>query len=290
MVVGTWIAAAIVGVSVAASAWPRRASSAGPDAIPREAVQAWVARKAAARRAVGGEAIAEVPAYPVEAGLIRRELAKVGFHASQDPKILVLVLLYALVMLPLLVLLYGGFWDRPVAGWGRWLGVVGPLVALWWRRRKQLNQQVRRALSSALSMLASQLGSGRSFEVALVGTAEEMRGFVKHLAEELLIVSEHVRMGVPRAKAFEAMSARTGVAELGSMGRLLKADMSSALSPALRAYADLLEQKRMSAAEERAGKVPAKLTAVMIGTMIPPLMALLLAPAFITLYETWEPM
>jgi tight adherence protein C len=82
---------------------------------------------------------------------------------------------------------------------------------------------------------------------------------------------------------FEGLANRVGIQEAYNLGSLLKQSMElgTSLSHALRVYSEEMRDKRMSAAEEKAHALPAKMSVPLTLFVFPVILVVILLPVFI---------
>jgi len=110
--------------------------------------------------------------------------------------------------------------------------------------------------------------------------AEITSGFPA-LSEEFEIVAFEMKAGKDKARVLRDLSERVGIQDVSSFVTTLiqSATFGTSIAEALRVYADEMRDKRVMRAEEKANKLPTKLT---LGTMIfclPPLLIILIGPS-----------
>ncbi len=172
-----------------------------------------------------------------------------------------------------------------VAG-GLVLGAVPPLV--WLRgvgRRRRL--LVWRSLPDTSDLLTTCVEAGMSIDAAFARVAEDMPG---PLSDEIRTMLREVALGRPRHLALADIGVRCGVPDLTAMlTAVIQADESgTSLGAVLRAQAHHIRIRRKLLAEEKARKVPAKMTFPIIFLIVPTLFILILGPLAIEIMETFQ--
>ena len=175
-------------------------------------------------------------------------------------------------------------------------GVIGYYLPDYWvERRKQVRQEdVTNGFPDALDLLVvcveSGLGldlmlvcveAGQSLDQAILRVATEIQNSYPTLAEEYEIVANEMRAGKDRVTVLRDMGERCGVPDISAFVTVLvqSATFGTSISDALRVYASEMRDKRVMRAEEKANKLPTKLT---LGTMmftVPPLLIILVGPS-----------
>jgi tight adherence protein C len=176
--------------------------------------------------------------------------------------------------------------DAAVAVW--LCGAMFFLPNLWLsgqiRKRQAL---LERALPDAMDLLVTCVEAGLGLDAALSRVADEMHLAAPVLAAELQLTFLEVQAGVPRRQAFRRLADRTGVEDLRQLSAVLTQTeiFGTSIARALRVHADAMRIKRMQKAEERAGMVGVKMTIPLILCILPSLMAIVLGPALVSIYE-----
>jgi tight adherence protein C len=166
------------------------------------------------------------------------------------------------------------------------LGTVPPL--LWLRgiaRRRRA--AIWRSLPDASDLLTACVEAGMSIDAAFARVADDMHG---PLSDEIRTMLREIALGRPRQLALADVGARSGVPDLDAMiAAISQADESgTSLAAVLRAQARHLRVQRRLFAEERARKVPAKMTFPIIFFIVPTLFVLVLGPLGLELLETFQ--
>lgn len=148
------------------------------------------------------------------------------------------------------------------------------------QKRQQL---LIKAFPDALDLLVICVESGSSLEGAFTRVAEEMSDSAPELAEEFGLTTAELAFLANRRDALERFATRTGLAATKSLSTaLIQAEKyGTPLGVSLRVLAQESRDARMSAAEKKAGSLPAKLTVPMITFFLPVLFIVLLGPAVI---------
>ncbi|MCZ2810078.1 type II secretion system F family protein [Modestobacter sp. VKM Ac-2979] len=159
-----------------------------------------------------------------------------------------------------------------------------PEAALWGRGQER-RQLIARQLPDVLDQMTIAVEAGLGFEAALSRAATTGRGA---LAEELVRTQHDIAAGRPRRAAYDALAARTQVADLRRfVGAVNQADVYGIpLADVLRVQADEMRVKRRQRAEEQAMKVPVKVTFPLMVCILPALMIVVVGPAVLGLLES----
>lgn len=165
---------------------------------------------------------------------------------------------------------------------------AGLYLPLFWLRRKVTKRRLEiwRGLPDASDLLTTCVEAGMGIDSAFARVASEMSG---PLSIEIAAMLQEIALGRPRQEAMAAVGARTQVPDLqGMLTAVIQADKTGArLAPVLRAQARYIRTERKLWAEERARKVPAKMTFAIIFLIVPTLFLLILGPLVVEILDTF---
>lgn len=166
------------------------------------------------------------------------------------------------------------------------LGFFGPDA---WLQRKidERRESMRRALPDVLDLLVISVEAGLGFDSALARVVNTVPG---PLSEEFFRMLQETRVGVSRRDAMRHLMDRTDVEELRSfLLAMLQAEaFGVAIARVLRVQADEMRVKRRQRAQEKAFAAPVKLVFPLVFCIFPSLFIVLLGPAAIQIYETFQ--
>ncbi|MHA3914005.1 type II secretion system F family protein [Halovulum sp. GXIMD14793] len=169
-------------------------------------------------------------------------------------------------------------------------GVVGYYLPDYWvERRKQVRQEdITNGFPDALDLMLVCVEAGQSLDQSILRVATEIKSGYPNLAEEFEIVSNEMRAGKDRVTVLRDMGERCGVSDISAFVTVLvqSATFGTSIADALRVYASEMRDKRVMRAEEKANKLPTKMT---LGTMmfcVPPLLIILVGPSFYDISQT----
>jgi len=162
-------------------------------------------------------------------------------------------------------------------------GIVGYLAPKYWvqRRVQTRAEQIIAAFPDSLDLLLVCVEAGQSLDQAIIRVATEIRPSYPVLSEELEIVAYEMKAGKDKTKVLRDLGERVGAQDINSFVTTLiqSATFGTSIAEALRVYADEMRDRRVMRAEEKANKLPTKLT---LGTMLfclPPLLIILIGPS-----------
>ncbi len=162
-------------------------------------------------------------------------------------------------------------------------GAAGYYLPQYWvqRRIQQRQEEIVSGFPDALDMMLVCVEAGQSLDQSILRIAKESRAGYPALADEFDTVAHEVKAGKERVAVLKDMSDRVGIADVSSFVTTLvqSATFGTSIAEALRVYSAEMRDKRVMRAEEKANKLPTKLT---LGTMmftVPPLMIILIGPS-----------
>jgi tight adherence protein C len=228
----------------------------------------------------------------VDSKMVRQRMVQAG-HRGQVP---VMVFAVAHIVAPLALMVFSALFVFGPGGSDMAIatkilsilgaGVVGFLmpsvIVSNMITKRQLG--LMRAMPDALDLLVICVESGSSLEAAFNRVADELDEISTDLAEEFGITVAELAFLSDRREALDKLAQRTGLAAIKSLTTsLIQAEKyGTPLAGALRVLAQENRDARMSAAEKKAGALPAMLTVPMIVFFLPVLFIVLLGPAVIT--------
>jgi len=160
------------------------------------------------------------------------------------------------------------------------------LPDLWLSRKIESRQKsIRLALPNTLDLLAISVEAGLGFDAALAKVVKNSSG---PLAEEFFRMLQEVQIGTSRKDAFKNLGQRTNVPEFGAfIMAMIQADIfGTNIGKVLKIEAREMRIKRRQRAEEIAMKAPVKIVFPLILCIFPALMAVIVGPAVIRIYQT----
>ncbi len=106
-----------------------------------------------------------------------------------------------------------------------------------------------------------------------------------------MLVSLELRAGKSREEALRNLAHRIGIDDVRSFVTLLvqSENLGTSIALALRVHAEEMRRKRMSRAEEKANKLPVKLSVPLVLCILPALMLTVMSPAVITVVRNLLP-
>ncbi|RLC59185.1 MAG: type II secretion system F family protein [Chloroflexi bacterium] len=174
------------------------------------------------------------------------------------------------------------------------LAIAVVLLALGYRlprmwlmsRVKAVQKAVILSLPDDLDLITTCVEAGLGLDAALARVAEHSKG---PLSSELQRMLRDVAMGKLRREAMEEMSERVGVEELSNfIAAIIQAEkLGVGISQVLRVQSDQLRTQRRQRAERLANEAPVKMIFPLVLLIFPAFLAVILAPAVISISESF---
>lgn len=223
---------------------------------------------------------------------LRLQMIRAGFYNTRVVRIYYLArILLAVAMAAAVVIVLPIFApDTPTpsivifAGAGGMLGYFFPVYYLSKRvSKRQMN--IREGFPDALDLLLVCVESGLGLDGALARVADEIGRAHPLLSEQFGFVGRELRVGRDREAALRSMAERIGIDEVTSLVTLLiQTDkLGTSIGEALRAHAQEMRTTRLLRAEEKAMKLPVKLSIPLIFFILPALLLVILSPAVLSI-------
>lgn len=166
-------------------------------------------------------------------------------------------------------------------------GVLGYLAPKYWitRRVASRNELISQGFPDSLDMMLVCVEAGQSLDQAIVRVASEMRSGFPDLADEFEIVAQQMKAGRDKTQVLRDMAARIDNDDVSSFVTTLVQSQSygTPISEALRVYATEMREKRVMRAEEKANKLPTKMSMATMTLTVPPLLLILIGPSLINI-------
>ncbi|ETX14819.1 pilus assembly protein TadC [Roseivivax halodurans JCM 10272] len=168
-------------------------------------------------------------------------------------------------------------------------GFLGYYAPKYWvtKRQQERQQTIQDGFPDALDMMLVCVEAGQSMDQAIVRLGRELRASYPPLADEFQLVSYEMKAGKDKAAVLGDMSERCGVQDVSSFVTVLNqsAQFGTSVADALRIYAAEMRDKRVMRAEEKANKLPTKMTLTTMMLTVPPLLIILVGPSAVGIME-----
>lgn len=230
---------------------------------------------------------------------IRRKLIEAGYMEPSAVSIFILSRILMAVVLPPLVLLAIPYTVQPLPEPSK-LALVGAMMAavgfylpsLWVAHRtEKRHTQSRQGFPDALDMLLVCVEAGLSLAAALNRVGKEIGRARPLLGEHFRLVALEMQAGKSREQALRNMADRVGIDECRSLITLLLQSeaLGTSIGQSLRIHAEEMRKRRLITAEEKANKLPVKMTIPLVGFILPSLMSVVLIPLIIQFIRILAP-
>jgi tight adherence protein C len=171
-------------------------------------------------------------------------------------------------------------------------GGVGYMLPKYWvtKRQQERQEEIADGFPDSLDMMLTCVEAGQSMDQAIIRVANEIRVSYPALAEEYEIVAYQIKAGRDKPSVLHEMSERCGVQDISSFVTVLIQSQSfgTSIADALRVYAGEMRDKRVMRAEEKANKLPTKMTLATMMLTVPPLLIILVGPSVLGILELFE--
>lgn len=164
-------------------------------------------------------------------------------------------------------------------------GLVGYMFPKYWitKRQQKRQEEIQDGFPDSLDMMLVCVEAGQSIDQAIVRVAKEIHASYPALAEEYEIVAQQIKAGRDKASVLKEMSERCGIQDISSFVTVLIQSQTygTPIAEALRVYASEMRDKRVMRAEEKANKLPTKMTLMTMMFTVPALLIILVGPSIL---------
>lgn len=168
-------------------------------------------------------------------------------------------------------------------------GGVGYMLPKYWvtKRQQKRQEEIEQGFPDSLDMMLTCVEAGQSMDQAIIRVSREIKASYPALAEEYEIVSHQMKAGRDKPSVLSDMAERCGVQDISSFVTVLIQSQSfgTSIADALRVYASEMRDKRVMRAEEKANKLPTKMTLSTMMFTVPPLLIILVGPSVLGIME-----
>lgn len=152
--------------------------------------------------------------------------------------------------------------------------------------RQQVTKRVteyRNGFPDFMDLMIVCADAGMSLEAAIERVSKELRITYPLLSQNLVLVSLELRAGRTIADALKSLAERLGVDEVRAFATLLQQskELGTSLSGALKVFSEEMRHKRMSAAEEKAHALPAKMSIPVTVCILPVVVMIAIIPIIV---------
>ncbi len=232
------------------------------------------------------------PTTEEELSAVRKKLMQAGYRTRDAVRLYYLAqMVLGLGLLALGSVYYLMVLDTPDAPlhtkmlWMITPGAFGYYAPKYWvtRRVEERRQQIEEGFPDALDMMLVCVEAGQSLDQSINRVSRELRASYAALADEFEIVCHELKAGKEKSAVLADMGDRCGVNDVSSFVVVLNqaANFGTSIADALRVYAAEMRDKRVMRAEEKANKLPTKMTLTTMMLTVPPLMIILVGPSLV---------
>ncbi|MEQ8898024.1 MAG: type II secretion system F family protein [Roseovarius sp.] len=168
-------------------------------------------------------------------------------------------------------------------------GGVGYMLPKYWvtKRLQQRQEEIEQGFPDSLDMMLTCVEAGQSMDQAIIRVAREIQASYPALAQEYEIVSQQMKAGRDKPSVLGDMAERCGVQDISSFVTVLiqSQTFGTSIADALRVYASEMRDKRVMRDEEKANKLPTKMTLSTMMFTVPPLLIILVGPSVLGIME-----
>ncbi|MCD6352365.1 MAG: type II secretion system F family protein [Armatimonadetes bacterium] len=154
------------------------------------------------------------------------------------------------------------------------------------RRIADRRREFSRVLPDVVDLLVVGVEAGMSLDGAVQEVVNRRQDAA---AEELAQVLSHIRVGVPRAKAWQALGERVPLQEVTTFtAAIIQAEqLGTSIGQVLRAQSDAIRTRRSLLIREHAAKMPVKMLIPMIFFIFPCVFIVILGPGAIRIFHAF---
>ena len=169
-------------------------------------------------------------------------------------------------------------------------GGIGYMMPKYWvtKRQQMRQEEITNGFPDSLDMMLVCVEAGQSLDQSIIRVSGEIKAGYPALAEEFEMVANEMKAGKDKTSVLRDMSERAGVADVSSFVTVLiqSASFGTSISEALRVFSAEMRDKRIMRAEEKANKLPTKMTLATMMLTVPPLLIILIGPSIYSIATT----
>ncbi|HVI52742.1 MAG TPA: type II secretion system F family protein [Candidatus Sulfotelmatobacter sp.] len=227
---------------------------------------------------------------------ISRQLVAAGFRQVNALQVLVIVKVLCGAVLAMGITGAIGLWypdtefltSLVAMLGGMQCGLILPelLLKMMVRRRQK---QIHRILPDALDLMVICTNAGYSLSATIHTTAVEMRSICPALADELELTFQESQLHADTVASLRNLAERTGLESLrGMVSTLIQSyQYGTPITQALRVLARTERSARLLSLEEKGAKLAVKMTMPMMLLILPAVVIIIGAPAFLRISEAF---
>lgn len=150
---------------------------------------------------------------------------------------------------------------------------------------KKRREALQDGFPDTLDMMLICVQAGQSLDQTINRVAYEIGPNCPEMGEELMMVAYELKAGKERASVLKDFADRLEIPDISSFVTVMiqSAAFGTSISEAMNVYASEMRDKRVMRAEEKANKLPTKMTLATMMFSVPPLLMILVGPSLISL-------
>ena len=160
---------------------------------------------------------------------------------------------------------------------------IGYYLPIYWinSRVGKRRDELESGFPDSLDLMLVCIEAGQSLDQSIARVGKELVHSYPQLADEYIIIANEMRAGKEKATVLKDFSERADIPDIKSFVTVLvqSAQFGTSIGDSLRVYAAEMRDKRIMRAEEKANKLPTKMTLCTMGFTVPPLLVLLVGPS-----------
>ena len=224
---------------------------------------------------------------PDEVARLRARMIQAGFMDPKSPGYFFVARFVLLAFGFLISYAVLSHYFTEMASAKRWMFVAVLSGASYFAPNMWLAQQVRakvreykNGFPDFMDLMIVCADAGMSLEAAIERVSREIAKTYPSLSQNLSLVTIELRAGRAMDDTMKALAERLGLDEVRSFATLLQQskELGTSLSGALRVFSDEMRHKRMSAAEEKARALPAKMSVPVTMCILPVVLLVAVIP------------
>ncbi|MEO1701067.1 MAG: type II secretion system F family protein [Pseudomonadota bacterium] len=181
---------------------------------------------------------------------------------------------------------YGVFTTQAVTITGGVLliGYMAPALYLQQIVGKRMSEY-RNGFPDFMDLMIVCCDAGLSIEASVDRVTKEIRNTYPAMSANLTLVSLELRAGRTMDETLKALADRLGIDEVRAFATLLRQskELGTSLSQTLKVFSDEMRHKRMTAAEEKAHQLPAKMTIPVTMFILPTVLLIAIIPTVVAM-------
>jgi tight adherence protein C len=148
---------------------------------------------------------------------------------------------------------------------------------------KKRTLEYRNGFPDFMDLMIVCADAGMSLEASIERVSREISMTYPALSQNLVLVSLELRAGSSINETLKALGDRLGVEEVRAFATLLQQskELGTSLATALKVFSDEMRHKRMSAAEEKAHALPAKMSIPVTVCILPVVVMIAIIPIIV---------